>query len=412
MSKKKRIAALSIGDEQNKNTSDTGSGFWSGLEGFERLGVIGLCLLLVVGVMGSDLGDSIIKTFTGDADNASTDGSNSSSSESSLLSNLNPFSAAPSPTPTPLQLSKEYVYAGGRMLAVEDANASAAPPADLAVWRPSSGTWWVLGGQGSESVSQQWGLQNDQPVPGDYDGDGKTDFCVYREVTSGTSQLYMLYSSGGSDVVNLGSETHNDRPVTGDFDGDGRSDPAVYRPATGYWYILESSTSNTRIEQFGISTDTPTPKDFDGDGRDDIAVWRGVESSQGNDLGNWYVKQSSDSSLSIITFGTTGDKPVPGDYDGDGRADLTYYKPSNGTWYIFQSSTSSMVSHQFGNSTDTLVQNDYDGDGKTDAAVWRLETVGGTTIGKWYIRNSSDASMRVETFGLPGDIPVPALYRR
>ena len=48
-------------------------------------------------------------------------------------STWNPL-AAPLPTATP-QLSKEYIYAGQRLLTVEDANANAAPPADLAVWR-------------------------------------------------------------------------------------------------------------------------------------------------------------------------------------------------------------------------------------------------------------------------------------
>ena len=78
----------------------------------------------------------------------------------------NPF-AAPLPTPTP-QLSKEYIYAGSRLLAVEDANANAAPPADLAVWRPSDGGWWVMGGQGSQQVMQNWGASGDDPVEGDY----------------------------------------------------------------------------------------------------------------------------------------------------------------------------------------------------------------------------------------------------
>ena len=47
------------------------------------------------------------------------------------LAKINPFVPAALPSPTP-QLSKEYIYAGSRLLAVEDANANAAPPADLA----------------------------------------------------------------------------------------------------------------------------------------------------------------------------------------------------------------------------------------------------------------------------------------
>jgi len=48
-------------------------------------------------------------------------------------------------------------------------------------------------------------------------------------------------------------------PVPGDFDGDGRSDIAVYRPGSGVWYILKSSTNFTSavIYQWGLSGDVP-----------------------------------------------------------------------------------------------------------------------------------------------------------
>jgi hypothetical protein len=55
---------------------------------------------------------------------------------------------------------------------------SGAGRSDVAVWRPSTGTWWV---RGIETVP--WGASGDIPVPGDYNGDGRTDLAVWRPST-------------------------------------------------------------------------------------------------------------------------------------------------------------------------------------------------------------------------------------
>jgi Tol biopolymer transport system component len=87
------------------------------------------------------------------------------------------------------------------------------------------------------------------------------------------------------------------------------------------------------------------------------------------------------------------------DFDGDGRSDISVFRPSEGIWYLLRS-TSGFSGLQWGFSTDVLVPGDYDGDLKTDVAVWR------PTDSKFYVLNSFNNTVLVDDFGIAGDIPT------
>jgi hypothetical protein len=267
--------------------------------------------------------------------------------------------------------------------------------ADIAVFRPSSGTWFIIPSSNPNSpIIRQWGAQGDIPVPGDYDGDGKTDIAVFRP-SNGT--WYIVPSSNPSLPIIRQWGTQGDIPVPGDYDGDGKTEIAVFRPSNGTWYIVPSSNPSLPIiRQWGNSGDIPVPGDYDGDRKTDMAVWRPSN-------GTWFIIPSSNPGNFIVRqWGTAGDIPVPGDYDGDGKTDTAVWRPSNGTWFIIPSSTpGNFIVRQWGTAGDIPVPSDYDGDGKTDTVVWRPSN------GTWYsIPSSAPSTPSVMQWGTFGDLVI------
>mgnify|MGYP000860383226 CR=1 FL=1 len=221
---------------------------------------------------------------------------------------------------------------------------------DLAIFRPSSATFFIKRSSDGAALVKQWGLATDVPVPGDYDGDGKTDLAVWR----GASGTWFIVRSSDEmfDSVAWGASyaPYNDSAVPGDYDGDGKTDVAVFRRSTGQWLIKHSSDGQFIVKAFGASADTPVPGDYDGDGKTDIAVWRGSE-------GNWYVLKSSDGQALVKAWGgvAAGDVPAPGDYDGDGICDFAVWRAPMRQWYVLQSVSGAALVKSQGQTGDTPV---------------------------------------------------------
>jgi subtilisin-like proprotein convertase family protein len=135
--------------------------------------------------------------------------------------------------------------------------------------------------------------------------------------------------------------------------------------------------------------------DFDGDGKTDLSVFRPSE-------GNWYLNRSTDG-FSAVQFGTATDTIVPGNYDSDGKTDIAVWRPASGTWYLLRS-TGGFASMQFGQNGDIPQPGNYDSDPEDELMVFRPSN------GTWYSINMNGTGFSAIQFGQNGDLPVSGDY--
>ena len=150
------------------------------------------------------------------------------------------------------------------------------------------------------------------------------------------------------------------------------------------------SDANIGLARYLLDSTRPTRFDFDGDGRADISVFRPSD-------GIWYLNQSTNG-FSAAQFGLSSDIITPADFDGDGKTDISVYR--DGTWFWLGSSNGNFKSIQFGLASDIPVPADFNGDGKAGLAVWRPST------GIWYVYDLSTNQYTDFQFGASEDKPL------
>ena len=235
---------------------------------------------------------------------------------------------------------------------------------DLAVWRPGppfGSNFYILQSATNTVRVDTFGQQNDDPaVVGDYDGDNKADPAVYRCPLQGSpaGQCYFFYRSSLSGQIIYGPWGFgNDQdffPYIGDFDGDGKNDYCIQRanpsnPTQGQFVLFRSSDSGVEYINWGLISDFLIPGDYDGDGKTDFCVRRSNTPSAG--LRSYFVLTRTGETL-YRQWGISGDASVPGDYDGDGKTDFAIWRGSavagQTAFYVLNSGSDSVTALQWG----------------------------------------------------------------
>jgi hypothetical protein len=253
---------------------------------------------------------------------------------------------------------------------------------------PLDSLWYAPGTAGLGPFQIYFGATTDVTVPGDYDGDGKTDAAIFRP---STGLWYGPRTGAAQIVIQMILGQSGDIPVPGDYDGDGKTDPAIWRPSIGLFFVVKSG-GGTLSATLGQAGDVPVVRDYDGDGKTDVAIWR-------PGTGAWQARLSAGGTYQA-TSGGAGDIPVPADYNGDRRADPVVFRPSSGVWTGPYSGTTGTFSTTLGQSGDIPIPGYYDNDLSVDPGVFRVST------GTWIAALTKGGSKRFDGLGVFGDVAM------
>jgi hypothetical protein len=194
--------------------------------------------------------------------------------------------------------------------------------ADLAYFRRKDVARFVIQRPGMKPRRIKLGTSTDEPVLGDWDGNGRMNLGI-RTPSTRTFTLKV-----GSSLRRVTYGRVKDLPVAGDWDGDGVWEVGVRRPAIST-FLMRRADGTTRRVALGDRDDLPVTGDWDGDGDTDLGVYD-------QDTATFTLRTEDEYGLAwyaSVVFGSPGDLPVAADWDDNGRTDLGTWSPSTAQFH-------------------------------------------------------------------------------
>ena len=199
-----------------------------------------------------------------------------------------------------------------------------------------NGIWMIVDNRDTvidETIA--FGTVGDQPLTGDWNGDGVCDIAVWRKTGDGGIVVQFRLRGDPSQSPLLKTEIRLESekwiPVAADLDGDGTSEIGYVSsqvPGEGMVWTFDTQHNETYSHRFvfGSPGSDPVIGDWNGDGIDEVAVsFHGKSAPIGARL--WQIQQTDNAQPKERVYLSSLDIPLAGDWDGDGDDDLGGWRP-------------------------------------------------------------------------------------
>lgn len=182
-------------------------------------------------------------------------------------------------------------------------------------------------------------------------------------------------------------------PLAANMRGSAAAELVLFKRGATPTFEWQRPAGGTAVKRFGTAGDLPALGDWDGNGRANLGIWR-------PSTGSFHLR--SGGTTQTIVFGQQTDQPVAGDWNGDGVDEVGVWQPAAARFRL-RLADGTITDVGLGSSQSRPVVGDWDADGSTDLGVYD----GATSTFTLRVTDDDDLPwLATVPFGEPGDLPV------